>query len=237
MKSHSTDVTGASSTSLAVDNMGDQRVRRRSWRFAVAASALFGAMLLAGPRAMAQSFPHDFEFCNGDFALCAASTCTPTGGTIAVNTATGTELFPAAQCTCPVFSGSAIADLNGGNMHGSCAPPSRNGVWSIFSLMGHIPQAINDWSRGKVKSAAPPLLCPAKLGLGTEFVNCFSFACERAGRIHGVEVATCVCPLGESLDGESVPANTAFLTQAGQRNPDICSQHPVAGPISFGDSQ
>jgi hypothetical protein len=78
-------------------------------------------------------------------------------------------------------------------------------------------------------------VCPAKLNVGTEFANCFSFACVRAGKIHGVEVATCVCPLGEALDGSHVRTDTALLTQAGQRNEDICSQHPVSGPISFGN--
>jgi hypothetical protein len=237
MSRHSTDVTGGSSTSPSVANMGEQRMLRGPLRSAVALSALIGAMLLTGRQVMAQSFQHDFQFCNGDFALCAASTCTPTGGMIAVNTATGTAPFPAAQCTCPIFPGPAIGDLNGGNMQGSCAPPSSNGVWSLYSLKTHIPQEINNWSRGKKDSAAPPLVCPANLGLGTQFANCFSFACVRAGKIHGVEVATCVCPLGESLEGKTVGANTAFLTQAGQRNEDICSQHPVSGPISFGDMQ
>ena len=206
-------------------------------RYSLVLSALIGAMLLAAPQVMAQSFQHDFRFCIGDFALCAASTCTPTGGMIEVNTATGTAPFPAAQCTCPIFSGPAIADLNGGNMQGSCDPPSSNGVWSLYSLSLHIPQAINDWSRRRKKSEAPGFVCPADLDLGDQFVNCFSFACERAGKINGVEVATCLCPLGESLDGKSVQADTAFATQAGQCNEDICSQHPVSGPFSFDDIQ
>ena len=205
-------------------------------RYRLVLSALFGAMLLGAPHAGAQ-FQHDFQFCIGDFALCAASTCTPTGGMIEVNTATGTAPFPAAQCTCPIFSGPAIADLNGGNMQGSCNPPSSNGVWSLYSLSLHIPQAINDWSRRRKKSEAPGFVCPADLDLGDQFVNCFSFACERAGKIHGVEVATCLCPLGESLEGMSVKPDTAFATQAGQCNEDICSQHPVSGPFSFDDIQ
>ena len=202
-------------------------------RYSLVVLALIGAVLLATSQVTAQSFQHDFQFCIGDFALCAASTCTPTGGMIDVNTATGTMPFAAAQCTCPIFSGPAIADLNGGNMKGTCDLPSSNGVWSLFSLSLHIPQAINDWSRRRQKSEAPPFVCPANLGLGDQFVNCFSFACERAGKIHGVEVATCLCPLGESLEGKSVSANTAFLTQAGQCNEDICSQHPVSGPFPF----
>lgn len=33
------------------------------------------------------------------------------------------------------------------------------------------------------------------------------------------------------LEGKSVPANTAFATQAGQGNENICSEHPVSGPL------
>jgi hypothetical protein len=206
-------------------------------RYSLVLSALIGATLLAGPQVLAQSSQPNLQFCIGDFALCAASTCTPTAGTIEVNTATGTAPFPAAQCTCPIFSGPAIADLNGGNMQGSCVPPSSSEVWSLYSLRSHIPQEINDFSRQRKKSEAPAFVCPADLGLGAELANCFSFACERAGRINGVEVATCLCSLGGSLDGKPVPADTAFVTQAGQCNEDICFQHPVSGPFPFDDMQ
>ena len=41
---------------------------------------------------------YDFQICGGYFALCAASTCTPTGGQITVRTATGgTATFPEAD--------------------------------------------------------------------------------------------------------------------------------------------
>ena len=36
----------------------------------------------------------------------------------------GTAFFPEADCTRPIFSGEAIADLTGGNMQGSCKPPT-----------------------------------------------------------------------------------------------------------------
>src|SRR5262252_2979329 len=56
-----------------------------------------------------------FRFCDGYFALCAASTCTRTGKQIAVNTITGgTRKFPEADCTCPVILGTSIANLSGG---------------------------------------------------------------------------------------------------------------------------
>src|ERR1700679_2609259 len=63
---------------------------------------------------------YGLKICKGTYALCAASTCTPTGGTIEANTATGPNIFAAASCTCPVYDGEAIADPNGGNMKGSC---------------------------------------------------------------------------------------------------------------------
>jgi hypothetical protein len=77
--------------------------------------------------ALAQSDPvqHEFRICLGDFALCAASTCTPDGKKIAVNGTT--TLFDEAQCTCPIFPGPSIADVVGGNMKGSCQPPRMKG--------------------------------------------------------------------------------------------------------------
>jgi hypothetical protein len=57
------------------------------------------------------------KFCQGYFALCAASTCTPTGNQIAVNKITGgTANFMEADCTCPVILGPSLANLSGGNM-------------------------------------------------------------------------------------------------------------------------
>ena len=207
-------------------------------RYSLVLLFLGGVVLLATPQVRAQSFQHDFRFCVGDYALCAASTCTPLPEVeIAVNTAGGgTRNFPAAQCTCPIFNGPAIADLNGGNMQGSCDPPPNNGVWSLYSPMGHIPQEINDWSRGQKQSAAPIFVCPADPNRVNPFANCFSFACVRAGKVKGnIEVATCTCPLGESLEGMAVPASSEFATPAGQCNAAICSDFPVGAPFPFDD--
>lgn len=119
-------------------------------------------------------------------------------------------------------------------MQGSCEPPSEDQVWSIYSIRSHIPQAINDWVRFGPLAAAPPLLCPANLGLGDQSVNCFSFACDLAGKINGVPVASCHCALGESEEGTAVPKNTSFLTQAGQGDIEFCAKHPVSGTLSIG---
>src|SRR5262245_19609234 len=209
-------------------------------------STLIGAMLLAASQAWAQEVPfkHKFRWCGAvgpayEYAMCAASTCTPTGGTIDVNTATGTAPFPAAQCTCPIFKGPGLADLNGGNMKDSCDPPpnpQNNGIWSLYSPQSEIPQAINNWSKGKKAAAAPVFVCGKHLNQGSQFANCFSFACTRAGRVKGnIEVATCTCPLGESIDGVQVPPATDFATPAGQCDVDICFQHPVGSTFPLED--
>lgn len=190
----------------------------------LAISLMIGLTLQTG-RAFANG--HDFQICEGRFALCAASTCTPTGKTIKVNvTGGGTATFPQYDCTCPILHGPAIADLAGGNMRGRCAAPPGQ-IWSLYQPRQNIPQAIADWQR----APAPPLVCSAALHLGHQLVNCFSFSCTPAGKINGVPVATCHCPLGESLDGTRVKPATAFGTQAGQGNTDICADHPVGGPL------
>lgn len=221
-------------------------------RYALVLSSLIGAILLAVPQVMSQGIVEGFRTCPGDFALCAASICTPTGGTIKVKceagvpgcAADGTASFPEAQCICPIFPGPSIADVSGGNMGrplgpGNCTAPTivngvdvgDDGIWSLYSPMAQIPQEINNWNQGKKKSAAPPNFCPAS-AMNT-FANCFSFACVRAGKINGVEVATCFCPIGESLTGTGVAPGTPFGTQAGQGNEDICSDIPVGAPFPF----
>ena len=205
-------------------------------RYASVLSSLIGAILLAVPQVMSQGIVEGFRTCPGDFALCAASICTPTGGTIKVKELQrGTASFPEAQCICPIFPGPSIADVSGGNMGrplgpGNCTAPTivngvdvgDDGIWSLYSPMAQIPQEINNWNQGKKKSAAPPNFCPGDTT--NTFANCFSFACVRAGKINGVEVATCFCPIGESLTGAVVASGTPFGTQAGQGNEDICSQ-------------
>ena len=211
-------------------------------RYVLVLSSLIGAILLAVPKAMSQGTLEGVRQCPGDFALCAASICTPTGGMIDVKTATGTASFPEAQCICPIFPGPSIGDITGGNIAQPLGPghcfepptivngvPVDNGIWSLYSPQAQIPQEINNWNQGKKKSAAPPNFCPASTT--NTFANCFSFACERAGKINGVEVANCFCPIGESLTGAVVAPGTPFGTQAGQGNEDICSEIPVGAPF------
>ena len=202
--------------------------------------SLIGMLLLFAPPTaspgQAQEV-YDFQFCRGYFALCAASTCTPKPGqTITVRTATGgTAVFPAADCTCPVILGVSIANLAGGNMQGSCEPPPGSGqIWSTYQPRPNIPQALTNWVPTPPEAAAPPLFCPRSPPLGNQSVNCFSFLCDSLTYIPGtnVPVATCHCPIGESLAGTPVAPATAFLTQAGQGDPAYCAMHPVSGPLS-----
>jgi hypothetical protein len=202
-----------------------------------------GVMLLAlappAARPGAAAEVYDFQFCRGYFALCAASPCTPKPGqTITVRTAAGgTAVFPAADCTCPVILGVSIANLAGGNMQGSCEPPADQPgtIWSTFQPRPNIPQALTNWVPTPPEAAAPPLFCPKSPPLGNQLVNCFSFLCDSLTYIPGtdVPVATCHCPIGESLAGTPVPPATAFLTQAGQGDPAYCAMHPVSGPLSI----
>src|SRR5262249_22616757 len=221
-------------------------------RYALVLSSLIGAILLAVPQVMSQGSLDGIRLCPRDFALCAASICTPTGGTIEVKceagapgcNTNGTASFDEAKCICPIFPGPSIGDISGGNIAQPLGPghcfeppdmvngvPVDDGVWSLYSPQAQIPQEINNWNQGKKKSAAPPLICPASPIRMNTFANCFSFACERAGKINGVEVANCFCPIGESLTGTVVNPGTEFTTQAGQGNEDICSQLPVGGPF------
>jgi len=208
-------------------------------RHRLVVAALVGIVLLVAPGVMAQGLLVGFRQCpaNFDFALCAASTCTPTGKKIEVNTEFGTAPFDEAECTCPIFPGPSLADVMGGNMQGSCDPPTLvngkptdDGIWSWYLPTGNIPQEINNWNTGKEKSEAPIQVCSSG-----DFANCFSFACVRAGKVKGnVEVATCFCPINESVQGTS--AGPPFTTPAGQCNQDICSQYPVGAPFPPGEA-
>ena len=218
-------------------------------RYALVVSSLIGAILLAVPPVMSQGTVEGIRLCPGDFALCAASICTPTGGMIEAKCEAGTDgcpngtrFFPEVKCICPIFPGPSIGDITGGNIAQPLGPghcfepptivngmPVHDGIWSLYSPMGEIPQEINNWNQGRNKSAAPPNSCPAS-AMNT-FANCFSFACVRAGKINGVEVATCFCPIAESLTGTGVLLGTPFGTQAGQGNENICSQLPVGAPF------
>jgi hypothetical protein len=195
----------------------------------------YAARASAQSLSLAGSNPYGLKICQGAFALCASSTCTPTGSTIAVNVqGGGTASFPEASCLCPLVNGPALADVTGGNMQGSCAPPGKGQVWSLYEPKSNLPQQVNNWSRKPAETAVSFQLCSAGLGVGNTFANCFSFACtinKDSKSTNGVKTATCFCPLGENPDGSAVPADTAVITPAGQCNSDVCAEDPVGAAL------
>ncbi len=204
---------------------------------------MFSILSMSG--ANAQSAPdlinniYGYQLCKGQYALCEASICTPDGNTIEVNVAGGgTASFPEASCTCPIINGPSVADVNGGNMKGSCAPPGKGMVWSLYAPKTSLPQQINDWSKKPADTAVDIQLCSSSLNVGATFTNCFSFACTiDQKRTNGVKTATCLCPLGENPDGTAVPPATAVVTPAGQCNTSVCSQHPVGVAFVAGNGK
>lgn len=198
-------------------------------------SLLLVSLTLQSPPAL----PTGVTTCTGEFALCAASTCTPVLDSqgqpkmIHVRVAGGgLASYPEMSCTCPILKGKAIADVTGGNMRGSCAAPSKNGVWSLYSFRQHIPQAMNGWSISPLaQTQVTGQVCAGAPNVSAPVVNCFSFACSPAKSVNGVKLADCRCPLGETLNGGPVSVGQGFITDAGQGNPAACSQFPVGGPI------
>jgi len=161
----------------------------------------------------------DITTCTGDYALCAASTCKPTGKTISANNG---ETYPEVVCKCPILNGTAIADTTMGNMQGSCEPTDKEHVWSLFAPKKYYPQESSNWSKLPRNMRVTVQECKADLNQGSRASNCFSFNCE----IGPNGIADCKCPMGQE------PENTTFLTEAGQGNPEACFQHPVSLPIS-----
>ena len=202
--------------------------------FGLAAVLLLFAPPTARPGGAAEATAPDLQICSGYFALCAASTCTPTGKKIAVNTITGgTANFPEADCTCPVILGQSLADLAGGNMQGSCDPPGPGQLWSTFQLRPDIPQAITNWVPHLPEDAAPPQICPASLNLGNQYAQCFSMSCDTETYINNVPVVTCHCALGATLTGGRAEPHSSFLIEAGQGDPAFCAEHPVSNVINI----
>jgi hypothetical protein len=202
------------------------------------AKAVFGLSMMvlacSATDRSASAAEHDLRICTGYYALCAASTCKPTGRTIRVNVSGGgTAEYQEAECTCPIVSGKAIADVAGGNMKGSCETESPDQIWSLYGPKEYIPQQLNGWSTRPREAAAPLLYCSKHFNLGNQLANCWSFSCNSKRYVNGVPVATCSCPIGESPDGTPVAPHTGFVTQAGQDDPEFCARHPVGGPISF----
>jgi hypothetical protein len=179
--------------------------------------SIIAAGIYAGST-IANASDQQLTLCEGKFALCAASTCKPTGNMIKVNN--GTE-YPEVVCKCPILEGKAIADLTAGNMQGSCAQTDENHVWSLFAPRVYYPQEASNFSKNPKDMRAKVQKCDKSLNQGYNASNCFSFNCE----IGKDGIAICKCPMGQ------VPADTTFLTEAGQGDPEACFKHPVSLPL------
>ena len=173
---------------------------------------LAASLILLATPAMASNY----QICTGEFALCAASPATPTGKTIMVNTANQPVAFPEAVAVCPVLQGTAIADVTGGNMKGSCAPPHGDKVWSLFAARPVFPQA-PDWKPTKAQFRSF-VVSPS-----TPISNMFSFACTK---IRGTRQANCYGAINENLSGATVSDGTTAVTEA-----PVGATYPVSGPL------
>lgn len=165
--------------------------------------ALICAMLFfaAGPARAASKRPmgRQLTVCHDtEFALCAASTCVATGGNVKDNQG---MKHKAVSCECPIIDGDNIADLNGGNMKGSCTSSDPNVVYSTFEFSDSFPQLISGtWQD------APSVMqvCPSQ----DSFSQCWNWQCTRDGTQNGIALAACTCPMEKTGD--------SFVTQAGQ---------------------
>jgi hypothetical protein len=187
---------------------------------------------------------------SGQFALCAASTCTATGQDMVVADLKGEKhTYKEMTCTCPVITGGGIADVKGGNMKGSCATPAASTkypypIWSLFSTIPSYPQQ-SATPNAYATTNSTGQICP---GTGTQMVtNCWSFQCtidQTSTNNQGVTTATCTCPLGENLTGNPVDAGTPFYTQAGgaitstgtasaTAQAAACNLNPVGAPLAL----
>lgn len=195
----------------------------------------------------------------GKFALCAASTCIPTGKSMDVNIngyKGGTTKFPSALCKCPVIdlstmqlngksSLTALAAVYEGNMNGTCnVEKPATQIWSLFQPIGYYPQATLGFAYPPsvttngvtTQGSAKPQLCKNISGkqLGA---NCFSFLCTiDPEQTNGVTTASCTCPLGEGPFGAKTPPGSVFPTEAGSLTSDptqYCYMNPVSIPLDI----
>jgi hypothetical protein len=189
--------------------------------------AIVAFVMLSTP-VLAQLPTAGITLCDGEYALCAASTCKPVmnkDGTPKMITGNNGVPYPEVECRCPILKGHAIADTSAGNMKGSCAPTSYKNVWSLFAPKLFYPQEASNFSSLPWKQKATVQKCDASLNLGAKSSNCFSWNC-----VKGADgIAVCSCPTGQ------VPPATSFLTEAGQGDPAACSQYPVSLPLKAQD--
>ena len=149
---------------------------------------------------------HKLSICKGEFALCAASSTTPTGKTMVVDG----KVFKEGMAVCPVLTGDAIANLD--LMNDSCDAPAGK-VWSLFGvpMVKNYPQAPS-WNSVPAVNRTFTIGLTPKTGMS----NMWSFPCElQAQKVNGVQLANCYGPIMESpfTNGHVKQGQTGF-TQA-----------------------
>ena len=189
-----------------------------------------------------------FAICAGEFALCASSTCKPTGKTITVQEDGGktTKQYPEAVCKCPVITPEiaqqngkplvGIAGLNEGNMKGSCRSPGTGKIWSYFSK--EITTYPQEQPNGdfmvptSTQGASKSQNCSATGS--AQGSNCWSYICTIDPKeTNGVKTATCRCPYGEGVFGQKAKGDRGYVTYAGSTWNDkkaACKMLPVGFP-------
>jgi hypothetical protein len=186
------------------------------------------------------------KMCPGEFALCGASTCKPTGRKIEVKQDGGSKpskKYDEAVCTCPIITQAiattnqtellGIAAVNEGNMNGSCTPPPDH-IWSYFSeSIQYYPQESTSppFNPNYTQTQAKSQKCSSS---GT-VVNCWNFLCTIDKKLtNGVKTASCFCPIGSGVFGHPASPSADVVTDAGGYFKDpaaACRMLPVGGPV------
>ena len=207
---------------------------REYFRLTVMALVCATLFFTSGPARAAAKQPkgRQLTICQDtEFALCAASTCTATGGSIKDNQGTKHK---AVSCECPIIVGDNIADLNGGNMKGSCTSSNPDIVYSTFEFSDSFPQLID----GTWQDATSIMqVCPSQ----DSFSQCWNWQCTRGGTENGVELAECTCPMEKTERFVRYPGRSGGLVSvrraAGRRTTVLRSRFDTHGrALSFGAS-
>jgi hypothetical protein len=149
---------------------------------------------------------HTLGICQGEYALCAASSTTPTGKTMLVDGKT----FREGMAVCPVLNGTSIANLD--LMKGSCdIAPGK--VWSLFGI-----PAVTEYPQAPTWNVAPAEFRSFTIGdtQDSGMSNMWSFPCLiQEVKVNGVTLASCYGPIMESpwTNDHVKPGQTGF-TQA-----------------------
>jgi hypothetical protein len=174
---------------------------------------LLGIILLLSSALAHAENSIELGMCHGAYALCAASSTEPTGGTIYVNGVA----FAEGTSVCPVLHGISIANL--ALMKGSCEAPGKGMVWSLFSTIKSYPQAPS-WA------VAPAVIRTFVTTADAGMSNMWSFPCVvRPKKVNGVTLSDCKGPMNESpWTATLLPAGTTVGTAA-----PVGAANPVGG--------